>query len=132
MVGKCRQHLIEASETYFQHLLFAASVGLMLVAAGMACVIHAIVPAFCEKTASRTVQRLTTLFNDRGGLRGALDDTSGAMTLLGLIALCAPAWGLAIRQPDLPLIIIFAVLAAMIPTAYLWTNPQLEPVNLDA
>ena len=129
MFGKCRQHLLEASETYSQHLAFAAGVGLMLVAAGIACVIHALVPAFCEKTASRTVHRLTVLFNDRGNLHGALDDSSGAMTLLGLLALCAPAWILAVAQAQHQLGLAVAALASAIPLAYLWTNPQLDPVS---
>ena len=129
MVGKCKRHLLEASETYAQHLCFAAGVGLMLVAAGVACVIHSLIPAFCEKTASRTVHRLTILFTDRGNLHGALDDTSGAMTLLGLLALCAPAWIVAIALPQHQLALALAALTSAIPAVYLWTNPQLDPVT---
>lgn len=45
-------------ETYAQHGLTAARFGLTMVAGGLACLAHALVPALCERTGSRTVKRL--------------------------------------------------------------------------
>ena len=128
MLENCRGHLVEASETYLEHLFFAAGVGLMLIGAGLACLIHALVPAFCERTASRMVHRMTVLFSDRGNLNGAFGDTSGAITLVGLLAMCTPVWIITVSQPQAPLLIAMALLSTAIPIAYLLTNPQLEPV----
>ena len=90
MIDKCEAHLAEAGESYFEHLRFAGGVGLMLIAAGLACVLHALIPACCTKTASATIARLNQLFQDRGELDDALDQVSGALTLVGLIALALP------------------------------------------
>jgi hypothetical protein len=53
---------------------FAVGVGLMLVAAGLACIIHGIFPSLCMKTASRTVEELKRLFVERHTLVIVLDE----------------------------------------------------------
>jgi hypothetical protein len=128
MWAKSRTHLAEAGEGYFEHLRFASSVGLMLIAAGTACVIHALVPGCCTRTASRTVDELTRLFRERDSLALVLNETSGALTLVGLVALTAPAWAMVLLSPNYLLPAALACLALAIPAAYLWTNPQLDPV----
>jgi hypothetical protein len=128
MWAKSRVHLAEAGEGYFQHLRFAFGVGLMLVAAGTACIIHALVPGCCTKTASRTVDELTRLFQERDALAAVLNETSGALTLAGLVALTLPAWAMVMLSPNYVLPAALACLALAIPVAYLWTNPQLDPV----
>ena len=65
MIRRSKQHLVEAGETYFEHLSFAATVGLMALAGGLACLIHAIVPGLCTRTASRTIGLLNELLADR-------------------------------------------------------------------
>ena len=130
MLTKCRAHLSEARESYFEHLAFAASVGLMLVSAGLACIIHAVVPSYCTRTASKTVGRLTQLFVDRQALAGAIDDTSGALTLVGLVGLAAPPSLILLLNPGgTSVAVAAAVFAGAIPCAYLWTNPELDPVE---
>lgn len=45
-------------ESYSEHLLVAGSFGLTMIGAGMACLVHAVVPAFFERTGSRAIQHL--------------------------------------------------------------------------
>jgi len=130
MLTRTRRHLAEAGENYFEHLRFAVGVGLMLVAAGLACIVHGIFPALCTKTASRTVDELQRLFAERDALASVIDETSGALVLVGLVALTLPAWALLLLAPGYPLPMITALFAMAIPATYLWTNPQLDPVRL--
>ncbi|NNG03486.1 MAG: hypothetical protein HKM95_05220 [Inquilinus sp.] len=51
-------HPATVGESYFGHLLFAAHIGLLLVAAGLAAFVHALLPFLFETTASRIVQTL--------------------------------------------------------------------------
>lgn len=48
-------HPRTVDETYLQHCGFAARIGSRLLLAGMAALVHAIVPCLCETTASRIV-----------------------------------------------------------------------------
>lgn len=59
MIGKLFvAHPRSVGETYFQHLAHAASFGFALIAAGLACLVHALVPALCVRTGSRAVTAL--------------------------------------------------------------------------
>ena len=129
MLIRSRAHLVEAGENYFEHMRFAVGVGLMLVAAGLACIIHGLIPGFCTKTASRTVDELRRLFAERHALASVLHEASGALVLVGLVALTLPAWALLLLAPGYPLPIITALFALAIPATYLWSNPQLEPID---
>ncbi|MEP6982434.1 MAG: DUF6356 family protein [Sphingomicrobium sp.] len=124
-----KAHLAEPGETYLDHLRFAAGVGLMLVAAGLACIIHGLLPSLCTKTASRTVDELKRLFAERDAFASALAESSGALVFVGLVALTLLSWALLLLAPGYPLPIATALLAMAIPAVYLWTNPQLEPVD---
>ena len=125
---RSRLHLAEANESYLKHLRFAAGVGLMLVAAGLACIVHGLLPGLCTRTASRTVDELKRLFTERDALASVLEETSGALVLVGLVALTLPAWILLLLAPGYPLPIATALFAMAIPAVYLWTNPQLDPI----
>ncbi|HVL59343.1 MAG TPA: DUF6356 family protein [Burkholderiaceae bacterium] len=52
------EHPRAVGETYLQHLRNAAGFGLALVAAGAACLVHAVLPFVFERTASQAVERL--------------------------------------------------------------------------
>ena len=54
------RHPRSIGENYAQHFATAFEVGLRLVAAGAACLVHAFLPALFERTASRTVSALHT------------------------------------------------------------------------
>ena len=129
MLTKSRIHLVEAGENYFEHMRFAIGVGMMLVAAGLACIIHGLIPGCCTKTASRTVDELRRLFAERHALASVLQNASGALVLVGLLALTVPAWALLLLAPGYPLPIATALFALAIPATYLWSNPQLDPVD---
>lgn len=128
MLMRSRAHLQEAGESYLEHMRFAVGVGLMLVAAGLACIVHGLFPGYCTKTASRTVDELKRLFAERHALASVLQEASGALVFVGLIALTLPSWALLLLSPGYPLPILTAFFAMAIPAVYLWTNPQLDPV----
>jgi uncharacterized protein YjeT (DUF2065 family) len=107
---------------------FAIGVALMLVAAGLACLLHGLVPGCCTRTASRTVNDLARLFQDRHALNDVMEQSSGALTLAGLALLTLPAWMLFLLAPGHPMTALTSALPFAIPATYLWTNPQLEPV----
>lgn len=59
-------HPRSVDETYLQHARFAGLFALTLFAAAFAALIHAIIPAAFEKTASRIITRLYERFHNRG------------------------------------------------------------------
>lgn len=58
-------HPATVDETYFQHMRFAFSFAFWLGAAALAALVHAIIPALCETTASRILKRLTARMESR-------------------------------------------------------------------
>jgi hypothetical protein len=52
------EHPASAGESYLQHLGVATRFGLSMVAAGLACLVHALVPFWFERTGSRCIDRL--------------------------------------------------------------------------
>jgi len=58
-------HPATVDETYFQHMRFALGFCFWLIVAGLAALVHAIVPALCETTASRILGKLTARMNAR-------------------------------------------------------------------
>ncbi len=58
-------HPSEVDETYGQHFVFALRFsGLLFLAAG-AALVHAVIPALCERTAGRIVTRLNDRIQNR-------------------------------------------------------------------
>ncbi len=51
-------HPRSVGESYGRHALMASRFGLAMLAGGLACLVHALVPALCVRTGSRTVERL--------------------------------------------------------------------------
>ncbi len=129
MLSKSREHLSSAGETYFQHAAFAASVGLMAVGAGLACLIHALVPALCQRTCSTTVSLLQELFADRSRLPDVTEQASGAMTFVALLALAgfSACLMLVLGAGSGFAALVFA-LALLLPVTFLATNSELAPV----
>lgn len=52
------RHPREVGETYFQHMMTAIGVGSRMAAGALACFVHALFPFLCERTGSRTIERL--------------------------------------------------------------------------
>ena len=66
-----REHLDDVGEGYFEHQRRACGFGLRLIGAGLACLVHAVVPSRCPATASVAVGRLhAELSARREGARG--------------------------------------------------------------
>jgi hypothetical protein len=59
-------HPASVEESYLQHMGFALRFAFWLAVAAGAALIHAVVPALCEKTASRIVARLYARTANRG------------------------------------------------------------------
>ncbi len=59
-------HPRSVNESYGEHLWFAAGFALTLLGAGLAALVHAVLPCCFEKTASRMVARLYLATRDRG------------------------------------------------------------------
>lgn len=58
-------HPASVDETYFQHMWFALTfAGALFLAAG-AALIHALIPACCETTASRIIRKLHARIENR-------------------------------------------------------------------
>ena len=65
MMKASRNHLDDVGESYLEHLGAALRIALLMVRAGLACAIHAIVPALCTMTASRCLAEVQQLFAAR-------------------------------------------------------------------
>jgi hypothetical protein len=124
-----REHLREAGENYFEHLRFAAVVGTLLVAAGISCLIHALAPALCRRSASSIVRIVVELMADRSRLGITAQASSGPLTLVGLLALSMPPAALLIVGGLHTLTIPLGLLLVGLPAAYLLSNPDLDPVS---
>jgi len=59
-------HPRSVDETYFQHLRFAAKFSFKLFFAAFAALLHAFIPAACEKTASRLIAEMYAKTHNRG------------------------------------------------------------------
>lgn len=126
MIAASRAHLDAANESYFQHMRFAATVGAMAVAAGLACLIHALIPALCTRTCGLTIGRLRTVFDDRRTLPAITAQTSGAITFVCLLAFSAIIAGVQFAYGPYLTGIPLALLTLGIPTAFLLSNPELD------
>ena len=129
MIAASRAHLDAANETYFEHMRFATTVGTMAVAAGLACLIHALIPALCTRTCSLTIGRLRILFDDRGTLTTVAAQTSGAITFVGLAVFAAIIAAVQIAYSPYLIGAPLALLALGIPAAFLLSNPELDALT---
>ncbi len=58
-------HPKSVDENYFEHLVFAGKFAGLLLCAGFAALVHAIVPGLFEKTASNIIERLHHRMHNR-------------------------------------------------------------------
>ncbi len=58
-------HPASVNETYFQHFRFAMTFAFWLLMAGLAALVHAILPFLFEKTAGRIILRLAHKIESR-------------------------------------------------------------------
>lgn len=62
------RHLDKVGESYLEHLRFAFTFGGRMVAGGVGCILHGLMPWTFETTGSRTIKRLNTILTT--GARG--------------------------------------------------------------
>lgn len=73
MLKKCHDHLDSVHESYVQHLCFASGIGLRLIGAGIAGILHGLCPAVFQTTSSRTIFKLNDEMKSRLTGTGAQD-----------------------------------------------------------
>ncbi len=122
LIGRSRGHLAQVGESYFQHMRFAATVGRLLVAAGIACLLHAIVPGLFTDRASRTIRHLAAVLDRRQMLdefAGERERDAFVPLLLLSLAVAALPW---IAGAEAVPSLILSVLTFGFPAAYLWAE----------
>ena len=126
MIARSRSHLRDAGEGYWQHFRFATTFGLLAIAAGLAAIIHAFVPAMCTHTASRIVRHLGQLLEDRSKIDAieseAVEARAFVLLLIMATAVVVPLW---LLGAPIALRIAYTVLAYALPAALMFTNPEL-------
>ena len=126
MIGQSRAHLREAGEGYWQHFRFATTFGLLALAAGIAALLHALVPAMCTHTASRIVRHLGQLIEDRSKIDAieseAVEARAFVMLLILATAVVAPLW---LIGAPMALKLAYTVLAYALPAMLMISNPEL-------
>ena len=129
MLSASRAHLVAAGETYGEHLRFALTVGALAIGAGLACVLHAFIPALCQATCSRTVAQLQRLFEDRRRLPEIQEEASGVSVFVSLAFVTSgTALFAMIVGGASPPALAAALQAFILPALYVAQNPALDPV----
>ncbi len=70
MSNPITQHLDEVGETYGEHLVHAGGYGVLLLTAGLACLVHALLPFLFERTGSDCIRTLHARMSARGRIAG--------------------------------------------------------------
>ena len=87
MLQASKRHLADVGESYFEHMRFALLVGTLATGAGLACILHAIIPAMCERSCSRAIASLQRLFVDRSRTEEVIAENSALLIFVVLIAI---------------------------------------------
>ena len=61
MIKNSRDHLNEVNETYLQHMAIAFKIGLTMLATGVFCLIHGLIPGLFKKTGSNQIAKMYEL-----------------------------------------------------------------------
>jgi hypothetical protein len=129
MLKSSRAHLAEVGESYFEHMRFALLVGALAAGAGLACMLHAIVPGICQTTCSRAVGSLQRLFADRSQLGRTVAENSALLLFVLLTGIsCITAIALAICTAGTQVGLVVIPQAFALPLIFLSQNPGLEPI----
>lgn len=70
LIASFTRHPNSVGESYFEHLVFAGRFGLKLLCAGIAALVHAVLPFAFEKTASRMIREMFAKIDGRGTAQG--------------------------------------------------------------
>lgn len=125
VIGRSRAHLESVEESYGAHQRFAFGVGLAMVKAGLACILHGLVPAFFPTTGSDAIRRLHGVISDRERIHELAPRREGLSVLLLLALVNAVVPWLA-GAPLLVAAPLSLLSLAFIP-AYWWSERLAEP-----
>lgn len=130
MLQSSRAHLAGVGESYFEHMHFAMLVGALAVGAGLACMLHAVVPGICQTSCSRAVASLQRLFADRSQLGSTVAENSALIIFVVLTGIsCVTAIALAICTAGTLIGLVVIPQAFALPLIFLLQNPALEPIT---
>ena len=122
-----REHLAAVGESYGEHMRFAARFGLLMVLGGLACLIHALIPASFQTSGSGMVRKLSATLSDRSTLRRTPDGFRQFLLLLALSCLAAfLPWQAGVEAP---LAVTLGLLALAFPLAFLWSERNRHPAE---
>jgi len=65
MIFKSIQHLKTVNESYTEHFLIAAKIGLIMIVYGLMAILHAIIPAYFQTSASNKIKELNLIVTKR-------------------------------------------------------------------
>ena len=65
MIRSSKNHLSEAKESYYQHMLTALKISFQLLSASIKAFIHSIIPALFTKSASAKIKELYLIIEER-------------------------------------------------------------------
>ena len=65
MIFKSKQHLKTVNESYTEHFLIAAKIGLIMIVYGLMAILHAIIPAYFQTSASNKIKELNLIITKR-------------------------------------------------------------------
>ena len=65
MIYKSKQHLKTVNESYTEHFLIAAKIGLIMIVYGLMAILHAIIPAYFQTSASNKIKELNLIVTKR-------------------------------------------------------------------
>ena len=65
MIFKSKQHLKTVNESYTEHFLIAAKIGLLMIVYGLMAILHAIIPAYFQTSASNKIKELNLIVTKR-------------------------------------------------------------------
>ena len=65
MIFKSKQHLKAVNESYTKHFLIATKIGLIMIVYGLMAILHAIIPAYFQTSASNKIKELNLIVTKR-------------------------------------------------------------------
>jgi hypothetical protein len=128
MLKASRAHLAFVDETYFEHMRFALFVGGLTIGAGFACILHAVIPAVCQRSCSRAVGSLQRLFADRSQLPAVALENSALLLFVVLMAISTVTAIAAAAYTNAGLVGLIVIPQAFaLPLIFLAQNRGLDP-----
>ena len=125
LIARSRAHLGSVDESYGAHQRFAFGVGWSMVTAGLACLLHGLVPALFPTTGSDAIRRLHGVIADRDRLHEIAPRHEGlpVLLLLALINAAVP-W---LAGAPLPAALPLSLLSLAFIPAYWWSERLAGP-----